>query len=388
MLSYNTQEPMEVFGPRAPDPSEILLNAYNTTPEEAVNRTLQITQRGSIETAVGNTFYGLNHRQTTPFIPINKDYYGYTFFTRPRLNLTEENIYGERLLTPLLTKNPHSLQRIIRLTLDTELSFGRVDPMNKFDIGISCPFVDPHQAFIPLLSNNILSMSGWPDMRVETFTSQNGIFNESYSFIDNFVKFYGTFDITANFRNLPGDPISAMFMAWIVAASAGYMGTMIPYPDDNRNTEINYNTRIWRLVMDSDKRRVQKIAACGASFPYSVPMGNMFDYESDKPLNQGNEQVSINFKCMGAQYNDPILVKEFNDTVKMFNPEMRDNARDRMMSKVPLDALSIFNNQGYPRIDPKTFELDWYVSTAEFKRLMPILYRQQNPVDKLLTPRV
>lgn len=381
----NNEAPLIVKGvDKSPDTEKILFEQFRTKPEDAINQVMEISARGPIATAIGDSFYGINHRQQSGIIPINKDVYGYTFFTRPRLNLTEENIYAERMLTPLLSKESNSLQRIIRLTLDTEISRGLVHESNLLDKNLSCPFVDPLQAFIPMLTNNIASMSGWPDMRVETFSSQNGIFNESYSFIDNFVKFYGSFDITANFRNLPGDPITSLFTAWIVAASAYYMGTMVPYPDDVLQNEINYNTRIYRLVMDADKHRVQKIAATGAAFPYSVPLGSAFDYEVDKHLNQANEQVAINFKCTGALYNDPILIQEFNRTTENFNPSMRPEYRTRTMTKVPLAALAIFNNRGYPRIDPRSFELEWYVPTEEFKERMPIYYRQLNPDQEIL----
>jgi hypothetical protein len=381
----NDSEPVIIRGvDKAPNVEEILFNKFRSKVEETVDQVMEITARGNISTAIGDSFFGINHRQQSGIIPINKDVYGYTFFTRPRLNLTEENIYSERMLTPLLTKESQSLQRIIRLTLDTEISRGLLERSNVLDKNVTCPFVDPLQAFIPTLTNNIMSMSGWPDMRVETFTSQNGIFNETYSFIDNYVKFLGSFDITANFRNLPGDPITAMFTSWIIAASAYYMGTMVPYPDDTLQNEINYTTRIYRLVMDADKHRVQKIAATGAAFPYSVPMGSSFDYEVDKHLNQSNESVAINFKCTGAIYNDPILIDEFNRTVIMFNNNMGDEYRARTMVKVPLPALAAFNNRGYARIDPMSFELEWYVSAQEFKERMPIYYRTLDPTKEVL----
>ena len=36
------------------------------------------------------------------------------------------------------------------------------------------------------------------------------------------------------------------------------------------------------------------------------------------------------------------------------------------MQKIPREFLSVFNNRGYPRIDPFTFELEWYVRKADY----------------------
>ncbi|EKD22687.1 MAG: Virion structural protein [uncultured bacterium] len=345
---------------------------------------------GSIVSAIGNSIYGINHRQTPGAIQINKDYFGLTFFTRPELNLTTANIQAIRQLGPLLTNERNSLQRIIRCLLDRRLS-------RNPDESLTSDLVDEQMAFIPMLTNHLLSISGWPDLTVESFTSQQGVYKESFSMIDSVALDYSTYNITANFRNIPGDPITLLFFIWEHYASNVFQGTMVPYPDKIIQNEIDYNTRIYRLVLDSSKTYVKKIAACGAAYPEATPIGAAFNYEHDRPINSSNDQISIPFKCMGAIYLDDILIYEFNKTSELFNDTLAPDAdliggriarlyRDgnvptqqellavstgKHYTKVSADALPIFNNRGYPFINPDSYELEWYVPNDMYYNMLP-----------------
>ena len=246
----------------------------------------------------------------------------------------------------------------------------------------------------PSNTNNLLSISGWPDVIAPFHTSQEGVYKEAFSLVDGLTVNYSTYDITANFRNMPGDPITLMFFVWCHYMSLVYRGDMVPYPDFIIQNEIDYQTRIYRLVLDSTKTRVQKIGACGAAFPTNAPMGAAFNFEHDRPINSSNDQISIHFQCMGAQYQDDILIYEFNRVVGLFNPGMATEAfvdaysRDtngqlvttptnRYHKKVPMDALVIFNNRGYPRINPNTYELEWWVSNEDYEQRIGIYQNQQ-----------
>lgn len=365
---------------------EGVFNGSSREVEKALDRLMTALPIGQVSSAIGDSFYGLNHRQQPGALPINKDFHGLAFFTRPRLNLTTENIRAVRLMTPLLTSEPASLQRIIRCLLSPDLA--------RLDIG--SPFVDRQQAFIPVLTNNLISMAGWPDLEAPQFTSQQGVYKEAFSIVDGLVVNYTTYDITANFRNLPGDPISALFLIWLHYMSNVFVGSMVPFPDMIVQNEIDYNTRIYRLILDATKTRVTAIAACGAAFPWSVPYGAKFNFDAQAPVNRWDEQITINFRCMGVMYQDDILIDEFNSTVAMFNDQMEQKnfsaqrARvaggsydirwsNRYLMQVPMDALGVFNNRGYPRIDPDTYELQWWVSKEDYQARLPSLsdYREQ-----------
>lgn len=320
----------------------------------------QINSGNTFSRAITDNLYGINHRQISAAVPINKDLYGLTFFTRPQLNFTTANLRNMRLMIPLLSSDDKSYQRAIRTLLDPRLAAGYAEGITGPE-KVSCALVDPHQAFIPMLTNSLVSISGWPDIVVPTHTSPDGVYRESHTVVDGLTVNYSTYDITATFRNSRGDPITSMFFYWAHYMSNVFEGNLMPYPDFMIRNEIDYNTRVYRLVLDSTKRYVQRIAACGAAIPLAVPLGGVFDFNSEKPYNDVNAEISIPFKCTGAIYNDDILVWGFNKTVTTFNPSMKDGNRGSEMMKIDQEHLDIFNHRGYPRINPEGYELEWWV---------------------------
>jgi hypothetical protein len=319
---------------------------------------LRTTPSGSIETAMSNAMAGFNHRQQPGAIPLNKDNYGFTFFTRPNLNLIGDNLRSHRIMNSLLNNNPNSIHRQIRCWLDPELG--------QRGTGVVSPLVDNRQAFIPILSNSLISMGGWPDISALLHHSDQGIYKEESSWIDGPVAYNSTFEATASFRNLPGNPVVQLLFYWLWYASLVYLGVMVPYPKNNIQTRIDYNTRIYRLVMDESKRYVRAISACGAAFPISCPIGAMFNFETDHPINPALDQISVSFKCIGAMYFDDILVDEFNRTSVMFNPTFADGRREQLYHKLTPNELALFNNQGFPRINPDSLELEWWVDADQY----------------------
>lgn len=329
---------------------------------DALDSVLAATGSGPLSTAISDTFYGLNHRKQPNAIPINRDDYGLTFFTRPRLNLTSNNLRQIRQFTPMLSTNSLSLPRAIRAMLDTDCRIH----------GHTSPVVDEYQAFIPILTNQLISMSGWPDVIAPVFTSKPGVYKESYSHVDGITNNYESYSLRATFRNLQGDPITALFLTWVHYSSLVFQGLIVPYPDMIIENEIDYQTRIYRLVLDPSRRFIQKIAATAASFPVDVPIAASFNFETDTPLNQANAQISVNFQTTGAMYQDPILIDEFNKTVIMHNSDMGGTDADRQQNYVLLqpDLYNVFNHRGYPRIHPDTWELQWWIRREEYDEIV------------------
>jgi hypothetical protein len=343
--------------------TKALLDSNNGAPlqvvGDALDRVLENTPVGPVSTAIGQTVYGLNHRQQPNAVPMNKDYFGMTFFTRPRMNMSTANLRQVRQFAPLLTTNPNSLQRVIRCMLDTESGKRNVDQY-------SSALVDDQQAFIPILTNQLVSMGGWPDMELPHWTSKPGVYQENYSMADGNAFVFRAFELQCNFRNIPGDPITTLMLSWVLYAALVFEGILMPYPEMIVENEIDYQTRIYRLVLDSNRRYVQKIAATGAAYPILAPIGSAFNFESDTPINRSSDQVSVSFHCMGALYQDDILIKEFNQTVVNQNYHMNDKFRAQYMKQIPPGTTQLFNHSGYPRINPATYELEWWILIEDY----------------------
>lgn len=356
------------------DAETLVAGLYGTKFNDMLDEILSTLPSGSINSAMSQNLYGFNHMQTPSAIQSNKDYYGYTFFTRPDCNMSSSNLMSHRRMNSLTSKDEMSLQRMIRCTLDPELGTAWA---RQEKTGITSPFVDPHQAFIPILSNTLLSVSGWPDLNAPTFTSVAGVYKESVSFVDGMPDIYSDYELSLSFRNIPGNPVIQMFYYWIWYSVLVYLGELVPNMENNLDNRIDYQTRVYRLIMDETKRYVTNIFATGASFPVSVPLGALANYEADRgPLNNTNDQLTISLKCCGFQAHDDILIEEFNRTSYFFNPAFARRSyngttivRDGF-HKLTHDEKVRWNFNGYPQINDKTLELEWWVDNSVYKNAL------------------
>lgn len=321
--------------------------------------------------------WGLNHRQIPLALQQNKDHYGLTFFTRPQLNLTDSNLMRERKFSRLLNEDTKSYERLVRTILDPRLQHGEGGPEGQPESDsfgkqgvVECPLNDHRQAFITFFTNNLVSLSGFPDLRAPTYSAKEGPYKEAYSFVDGPTIDYSEYDVSATFRNIQGDPISKIAFFWNHYQSLVHEGVFTAYGDFIVNREIDYQTRIYRFILDPSKRYITRMACTGASYPYALSNGSFYDFDSTKPYNEASQNIQIPFKCMGAIYEDDMIVRSFNDVVSYFHPEMGGGSTDKSllskptdkMKKIPIEHLYIFNHRGYPHINYHTYELEWYVS--------------------------
>lgn len=318
-----------------------------------------IVRKGGMSSSTAansSNLYGINHRSTPLATSRNTDHQGFTFFTRPDLRLTYDNLTQDRNMSLLLNSEIESVWRWARSTLDPR------------DRGSSYPssFVDSKNPFIPILTNNLVSMSGWSELTIDPWTSDSGIFNEQTSQVDGFCDDFSVSNLTCTFTNQIQDPINRLFHIWTRYSMLVHDGTMDPYIDNIVENVIDYNTRIYRIVTDSSKQYIQHIAACGAAFPLNSNSASKFDFSNERPYNEENDKISIQFSCIGKLYDDPILFKEFNDTVRIYNPNMADSKRAGFYVRIPQNMLRLYNCLGLPHINLDNGRLDWYVTKEEY----------------------
>lgn len=344
---------------------------------------------GDINTTFANVFRGFNHQGGGSVMPDNKDNKGYTFFTRPRLNLTQDNAYVSRKLRPYLTDDLSSFMRAIRVYLDPisqrghDVNYLRGRDGNSSspstirmsqDNIVDSPLVRKDSPFIHILGEALLTLSGWPDERLDTYTSDPGMMKETYSIVDTYIDNYETNDLTASFRNIKGDVITFLMRAWMEYTGRVLSGEMVPYLDSIMEFEIDYHTRIWRIVTDSSGRKLTKIGSAVAGIPTANPIGQSMNYDRSRPYSEDTKEISVPFKCVGFEVNDPILVEEFNDTIFMFNIELekavRDvNKRDRY-TPVEYKHLDYFTYELIMTIDEATWNLVWWAETDYYNSII------------------
>ena len=173
-----------------------------------------------------------------------------------------------------------------------------------------------------------------------------------------------------------------------------------PYPEMIVNRRLDYNTRVYNLILDQNQQYLLHWAATGASIPMNTPFGKIFDYDYSQTFNHGLDQLNISFESAYADYNDVITLYEFNKVVGMFNPSLRlynnpymnqgnapfknitDDYRDNIpfmnqgnnksnnapwIKLLPNEKLRA-NYRAYPLINIYTKELEWWIRRADFAR--------------------
>lgn len=344
---------------------------------------LDLTVQGDPRKALTNTLFGYNHRGADAPASTESSGVGLVFFTRPQLNLSIFNLQRSRHLMNLANTDPNSVQRYIRCMLDprvanagVEIAYGKDKSTGKLKcprIQLS-PLIDQYQIFIPLLTNTCKSISGFPDPVVPTYTSKENVRGGQWSIVDGIMDINNAYDISCTFDNVKNAPVRMLLTYWIRYQTLVFDGVITPYYDYLAANEIDYNTRIYRIILDEHKRYVKHIGATGASFPTSIDTGRLFNYNKGNPLLEGNNEISVTFKSIGASYDDSILVDEFNKAVciacppmkvirayRIIGEEIKENDPNLELIKVPYDFLQYFNYRGYPFIDYQTYELCWYV---------------------------
>lgn len=337
-----------------------------TSIKQAIDQLARETGYGELSTAYTNMLYGINHRGLGNPVAANRDNSGISFISRPNLNLTYDNIQASRRLVQLGTSNHRTIQRAIRTILDPDSAERR---------NVVCPMVNHKSPFIAMLTNNLLTADGWPDIAPQTYTSKEGIYGQSWSMYDGVYHVTQPWDMVANFRNIAGDPITALFNAWIEYGINVKLGKMVPYPVSIVENEIDTDCAIFRFTLDPTRRFIQKWAKTIA-FPVSSPMGAAFNFVGEQTFTQATEQINIQFRCMGADYNDPIVIWEFNELVATFEPGLRITraTQDKLTVagnyyQIPHGQLRESNYFGIPLINPYTNELVWFVNRDEFDYL-------------------
>lgn len=278
----------------------------------------QAAGAGSFESLYPKIFTRFDRFHKRYYTP-NTVYSGYTFITRPRLCLTSTNLQADRYLQLFNTTNPNTIQFAIRSLLDTVYSNPAAPRTKQFD---QCPFFDPYNPFIPILTNTVQDISGFPSQEITTFTTEGGYFSEDQRFAMGSDRNNKSFDLTLSFTDVEGGLVMSLFKLWMTYIDLVTTGEVLAYTDDIIHRRLNYTVSIYRFLVDPTNRHIEYAAKCTGCFPVNRPTGAMYDVSRAERYVEAAKNFSIQFACNKFEEQDPVILLEFNTLMRRYNPDI------------------------------------------------------------------
>lgn len=317
----------------------------------------------SSDSALSSTLKGIDIFNNPTPAQQTHEQHGLVFFTRPMLNLSYHNTSVEPTLTPLMTKEKVSIGAYVRAMLD---------PLNNLKHpDFNCPLVDRENAFIPLLSNTVETLSGWQDPMLQTWTSAAGVNRQAYTLADSTNDVFEPVDLSSTFRSVRGNILSYMFHVWQTYIARTLQGRIDSHPVFYQHNAVDYGTRIYSLVLDQTRTYVQEIACSGMSFPLTNPAGARANYNRSEVLNREVDTLNQTWRSMGLFYYHPGYMYDFNEISGALRPHFNDpNQRNKYYRILWPREYKMFTYQAFPRINPRTARLEWWISREKYKQIV------------------
>lgn len=276
-------------------------------------------------------------------LPPNHEVSGYTFITRPMINLQEASLKTNRILPMLNTLDPSSIAFSIRCYLDSLFTNNYKNGYRT--LAARCPFLNHESPFITPLSNLMLTIDGFPDYSIDTETTDTGFYNEDHTIARGCDFGNRTYDLNLTFRDIQGGYVFALMFFWIMYIALVTRGITIPYPRFMQARKLDYTCSIYRFLLDPSRKYITKWAKCTGCFPVNMPIGAMFNIAEKEHYLHSTESVSVTFKVNHVEYMDPMILKDFNTIVERFCPDVDTR------TSAPIDGN--YNFIGMPYIDLK-----------------------------------
>lgn len=292
--------------------------------------------------------------------PVADDTIGLAFISRPILCLTDENCRKHPQLAPYFKPAKNSPQQFIKCLLDK-----REGDINSSDL------IDNKIAWIPILMNLLKRSDGFGDVDLETSLIDGGFRGEVFQYINGFLDENGSFSIRQTYHNVKGGIVTDIFNTWLRYIYEVRLGDngIEPYPEAQYENYVDFDCRIYHLIMNKDMQTISHMYMSIESIPTSYPVGAMaaIDNEATNRRGEGQDEVTINFSSIGMRYDNWEIAEGFNGTTLYFNPDMAPNKREGKYIKVkPSEFLNMQYN-AYPWINIATMQLEWWVDKTVYE---------------------
>ena len=275
---------------------------------------------GLLDESIANFLSEHDRFHQSNYIPQMVEQVGNVFITRPKLNLSSPNLTHERIMSALNTLNPMSNAFMIRCLLDTE--FAQANILKIAD----SPLLNGHSPFLIPLCNGLVGISGWPEMNIETESTEGGFYSEDQTFATGFDRLYKTYNFNLTFKDIPSSPIFNIFFYWLYYIASVTLGDMVSYAYHIDGLRLDYTVSIYQFILDPTKRYILKWAKATGCFPISLPIGDIFNFSEGSFLTESSGKFTIPFVVNNVKYNDYLRIVDFNILAERYSPDIQ-NAR-------------------------------------------------------------
>lgn len=339
-----------------------------------------------------NIFQNFNSRLDRlggTYVPLNTLNSGYTFITRPRLNLTGANIHNNAIMTTLYANDPKSVAFMMRMLLDTRASRGSAlylgpgidsgatltnEILDLHKRSIESPLFDVYNPFMTPLCNGLKGISGFPDFNLETEENSGDFHSGNFTYAKGSDFNNRSCEMSLEFRDCQGSVILSLFYYWCLYIALQAKGILVPYPDDEFEQRLNYTVSIYRFIMDPSRRNVLWWAKATGCFPKSVPIGSLFNVNQDEITLESAMNFSIPFTANDVKVNDPAILLDFNILMRRYCPDITSSTYTTIDST---NAYDNFNALPYVSATDEGIKLLWKTTS----RYMDKEYASTGPTE-------
>lgn len=312
----------------------------------------------------GNSYYPLNYMKT-----------GFTFITRPRLNMTSANLRQHPLLTTLQSLDPNSVPFMVRALLDTKMSRGESlfrgagsfgnseDEMDEFaNLCAHSGLFDPLNPFFTPLQNGLVGISGFPDINIETETTDGDFHSGDFTFAAGSDMGIRSQELSLEFVDVQGSINLSIFFFWCAVMALQRRGTLMPYPDDEYENRLNYTVSIYRFVLDPSMKTILWWNKATGCFPKNAPVGALFNIQQGEVNISSATRFSIPFTANVCEWNNPAILQDFNLLMQRYNSNITN---PNYYWEVP-EEQRFDNYDAYPyiKVGKSGVELKWLTSNT------------------------
>lgn len=265
-------------------------------------------------------------------VPIPDDCIGLAFISRPMLNLSDSNVIKNPQLHALYNPERGSIQAYIK---------GLLDPVWGDANDSSHSLLDPLNPWMSLLTNLLKVSSGFPDLQMNVDKSDPGFRKQVYQYVSGIVKVNYDYDMSLSFHAMKPNIIPAIFNYWLHYIEGVTLGDegMEPYPDALLQNYIDFDCRIYHIILNSNFKNIEGLYMSVQSIPHTFPSGaySTIDNTGDTLHGQGQDEFSINMSTVGFRFDNVRIADQFNRTTVGRNPRMHPEVRANYYRKLEVN---------------------------------------------------